>query len=432
MLAQHRTFWIWHLSLAAMLGQRPAAAAERHPPIAPWAAAGEFPLIAWGGPPVAFNDAKNWKVVKDGGFTLALADSGKPAENRKALDICKDLGLPLMVIDTRINTDMTAKPGWRKTITAAVADYAAHPAFYGLYGWDEPASDVFAALGAMTEEFRKHAPHRLFHLNVFPNYATPEQLGTPTYREHVEKFVSIVKPQLLCFDHYAILANGAIRPEYYENLAMIRQCAAKNGLVPWMFVLSIKHNAYADPSESQMQWQANTALAYGMKGILYFVYWPYEALGTSAIVDLQGKPTRLYPIVKRLNGEIRAIGKKLLTLTSTGAYHTGAIPPGGTRLPLDAPLQLPADKSLVVGLFEDPAKVPYALIANADPDHAVDFTITLHSEVKRLLVISPIDGTASPLELKGNQTAFHLDAGSGRLFRLETAFKYPEPKRVTP
>ena len=28
-----------------------------------------------------------------------------------------------------------------------------------------------------------------------------------------------------------------------------------------------------DPSEAQLRWQAFTALAYGAKGILYFVYW---------------------------------------------------------------------------------------------------------------------------------------------------------------
>jgi len=91
-----------------------------------------------------------------------------------------------------------------------------------------------------------------------------------------------------------------------------------------------------------------------------------------------------------------------------------------------------AFKSLVVGLFENPGNIQYALIANADPNHAVDFAITLHPEVKSLSVISPADGAASPVELKGNQTAYRLEAGDGRLFRLETKFKYPEPKKVEP
>jgi hypothetical protein len=430
MISRRESFLTWLALAAVSFAQAQAPADEKRTPVAGWAAAGEFPLVAWGGPPSAFNTRENWKTVKDGGFTLGLSGSAVVAENRKALDICKELRLPILVIDSRINPDMTAKPGWRKTIAETIADYSPHPALYGFYGWDEPASDLFARLGAMNDEFRKRAPNLLFHLNLFPTYATPEQLGTPTYREHVEKFLSTVKPQLLSFDHYALLANGTVRPDYYENLATIRQCALNSGLAPWMFILSIKHCAYADPSESQMHWQAYTALAYGMKGILYFVYWPYEALGSSAIVDLKGKPTRLYPIVKRLNGEIRAIGKTLLTLTSTGVYHTGPIPSGGTRLRLDAPLQLPADKSLVIGFFEDPGKTQYALIANADPNHAVDFAITLHAEVKRLLAISPASGAASPVELKGNQAAYRLAAGSGRLFRLETAFKYPEPKKV--
>ena len=97
---------------------------------------------------------------------------------------------------------------------------------------------------------------------------------------------------------------------------------------------------------------------------------------------------------------------------------------------MDSPLQLPADKSLVVGFFEDSDRTQYALVANADPNQAADFTITLHPEVMRLFLISPADGTAAPVELQGNQTGYRLEAGDGRLFRLETEFKYPEPKKV--
>jgi len=48
------------------------------------------------------------------------------------------------------------------------------------------------------------------------------------------------------------------------------------------------------------------------------------------------------------------------------------------------------------------------------------------------LAISPADGAASPVKLNGNQTAYRLEDGDGRLFRFETAFKYPEPKKVEP
>ena len=390
----------------------------------------EFPLIAWGVPPGEFNNEENWKIVKDGGFTVGLSAATTVVENRKTLDICRKVGIPIFVSDGRINPGMTAKPGWQKIMAETIADCRPHPALYGLYGWDEPASDFFAQLGAISGEFRKQAPEYLLHLNIFPNYAEPVQLGTPTYREHVEKYVSIVKPQILCFDNYSVMANGTIRPNYFENLAMIRECAVKNGLTAWIFILSTKCLDLANPSEGQMRWQAYTSLAYGMKGILYFVYWPYAPLGKSAIVDMKGKPTRLYPIIKRLNGDIRGIGPTLLSLTSTGTYHTGQIPHGATRLPLDAPLQLPDDKSLVAGFFEGPGKTQYVLIANADPNRAVDFSVAVHPEVKRFLTFNPKDGTASPVALQGGKAACHLEAGDGRLFRLETGFKYPEPKKV--
>jgi hypothetical protein len=390
----------------------------------------EFPLIAWGGPPGALNNEENWRIIKDGGYTVGLSAGTNTAEHRKSLDICKKLGIPIFVIDQRITPEMTSKPGWQKVLARTIADYR-HPALYGIYGWDEPASDLFAQLGAISDEFRKQAPNLLLHLNIFPNYATTEQLGTPSYREHVERFVSIVRPQVLCFDNYSVLANGTIRANYFENLAIIREYSLKRGCPAWMFILSLsaRLNDLAVPNEGEMRFQAFTALAYGMKGILYWLYWPCPPLVNSAVVDVKGKPTPLYPIIKRLNGDIRAIGRTLLTLTSTGTYHTGQIPRGATRLPLDAPLQLPADKSLVVGFFEGFGKTQYAMIVNADPHRAVDFSIAVHPEVKPLLSFSPKDGTPSLVTLQGGKATYHLEAGDGRLFRLETEFKYPEPKK---
>jgi hypothetical protein len=388
----------------------------------------EFPLIAWGGPPGELNNEENWKIIKEGGYTIGLSAATNKAENRKTLDICQKIGLPIFVIDQRITPDMTTKPGWREVLAKTIADYR-HPALYGIYGWDEPASDLFGRLGAINDEFCKQAPDLLLHLNIFPNYATPEQLGTPTYREHVERYVATVKPQVLCFDNYSIMANGTIRANFFENLATIREFALRSHRPAWIFILSTGCLDLADPSEGQMRFQAFASLAYGMKGILYFVYWPYAPLSTSAIVDMKGKPTRLYPIIKRLNGDIRAIGRTLLTLTSIGTYHTGPIARGATRLPSDAPLQLPDDKSLVVGFFEDAGNTQYALIANADPHRSVDFSITAHAEVKRLLALSPKNGAPSPVALQNGKAAYHLQPGDGRLFRLETKFKYPEPKK---
>ena len=91
-----------------------------------------------------------------------------------------------------------------------------------------------------------------------------------------------------------------------------------------MFILSTKClTTWPIPRRGRCAGKHLPSLAYGMKGILYFVYWPYPPLGKSAIVDMKGKPTRLYPIIKRLNGDIRAIGPTLLSLRSTGTYHSG-------------------------------------------------------------------------------------------------------------
>jgi hypothetical protein len=390
----------------------------------------EYPISYWVGPPRAFNTLATWQTVKDCNFTVCGQYGGySVADNRQMLDVCAQLGLKAMIVDGRTSWEATFLDDHVARIKSLVADFGSHPATYGYYIVDEPSADRFPALAKVSQELQRQDPKHLPYINLLPTYASPEQLGTPTYAEHLDTFLRLVKPAVLSYDHYALLKDGSDRADYFENLALIREYGQRYGVPPWNIILSLPHLSYRDPTAAEMRWQVYTSLAYGIKGLMWFTYWTMPEwerdFGGTAIVNPKGEPARLYPIVKQLNGETRVLGRTLLGLTSTGVYHTGAIPSGCTRLGVDAPIRLPGELPLLIGFFTDPQGRELALLANRDHAGPVLATLTLKPHVTALTEISAVDGTDTPVALTAGTATVNLEAGGGRLFRLSTRFAYP-------
>ncbi len=393
-----------------------------------------FPIGFWAGPPPDHNTLEAWQTAADCNFTSTGPRGGfSREENLKMLDLCEQTGIDAMVTDGRVGWTMTGVPGWEETIGEIITDYGDHPALFGYYLQDEPNYQHFQALGEIRAEFADRAPRHLAYINLFPTYANVHQLGTPNYADHIERFMEIVQPRVLSYDHYCLLRDGGIRPDYFENLAIIRDAALRHGAQPWQIILSTEHLAYRAPTEAEMRWQAYTSLAYGMKGLMYFTYWTNstrEAEGKYAIVTSEGKPARLYPIIRDVNAEVLALGETLLGLTSTGVYHTGDIAAGGTRLGTDCMVRLPEDPPLLLGLFEDPEGSQYAMIVNHDYQQPVEVRVRFLPHVTAVEQISAQTGKAEALELTDNALTLSLRAGGGKLLRLHTEFAYPEPPKV--
>ncbi|MBM3498972.1 MAG: hypothetical protein FJX74_09915 [Armatimonadetes bacterium] len=399
---------------------------------APWEPE-EYPISYWYGPPVEANTRETWQTVRDCNFTVCGPAGGYSVEeNRKMLDLCREVGLRALVVDGRIAWQMTAGDRWRETIGKVIADYEQHPALYGYYLQDEPGYELFQALGEVSREFEAQDPAHLPYINLFPTYASVQQLGTPTYADHLDKYLSIVQPRVLSYDHYCLMKDGTDRKDYFENLELIREYGLRYGTPPWNIILSLPHLGYRDPTADEMRWQVYTSLAYGMKGLMYFTYWTHpdwEAAAEIGIVDAQGKPARLYPIIQALNAETRTLGKTLLGLTSTGVYHTGDTPQGCRRLGRDEIVQLPDDVPLVLGLLQDAAGGQHAMVVNRSHRDPADFDVTLKPHVTGVFEVSAQDGPERELPMEDGQVTLTLEPGGGRLLRLQTEFRYAEPPK---
>jgi len=156
----------------------------------------------------------------------------------------------------------------------AAADLPESPACWGYMIRDEPPTGAFADLRAVVDEIRAARPGRFGYINLLPNYANEQQLGAPTYDEHVQRFADEVDTDVLSMDHYPMMQPGAdSRESYCANLEVMRRESLRKGVPHWNFFNSMPFGPHFDPTEHSLRWQIMTSLAYGSKGLLYFCYW---------------------------------------------------------------------------------------------------------------------------------------------------------------
>jgi hypothetical protein len=277
-----------------------------------------------------------------------------------------------------------------------------HPALAGYFLRDEPHRADFAKLGQWAKRIQAVDNLHFCYLNLFPNYASQEQLGTETYREHVQQFIKEVPLQLLSFDHYPILVNASgervLRDIWYENLEIFSEEARKAGKPFWAFALTVAHKPYPIPTLAELRLQVYSNLVYGAQGIQYFTYWT-PTPGTwdfhHAPIDFDTqKRTEIYDKIKLLNEEIKNLSFVFLNARVVSTGHTGDDIPKGTsrlgKLP-DVIKTLDVEGDAVVSVLEKEGQ-SFLVIVNRDFKNEISVKIEGNPELQRILK----DGTRVP------------------------------------
>ena len=366
----------------------------------------ELPILAWYSIPEENISLERFQELKEAGFNVNLSSVGSFDKALASLDYGEQTGVKIVFSCH----DMWEDP---EGTAAKVKD---HPALFGYSLGDEPNNARFPALAAMADRLRSVDPDHVIYVNLFPNYAPDEVLGS-TYPEHVRKYIEEVRPPLVSFDFYPVTEDG-IRERWWENLEVISRESAAAGLPFWAFALSTSHKPYPIPTMASLRLQFYTDLAYGAQGLQYFTYWN-PVPGTwdfhDAPIDLDGNRTPVYDLVKAMNAELQAradifVGDKVLQVRHTGE----TVPPGVTPL-TDLPEPLTAldthGKGAVVSLLEN-GGFRYLMLVNRSLDEGFDYDIAFARKVERV----GRDGKAFKVPAKGTQT-FHLEEGDCAIFR---------------
>jgi hypothetical protein len=396
----------------------PATAADPQPS-SPNAWKVGTPIVTyWAGPPMTDKVARQ---MADGGFNLVWC-------TEKELDVARRHGLRAQLHDALLSPAALDDRAQREKLDALIGRVRKHPALYSYFITDEPNAAAFPPLGRLVAYLRERDPAHLAYINLFPTYANNDQLGVggdtvTAYREHLRRYIEIVKPSLVSYDHYQFATDGDL-DGYFLNLAMIRQ-AAQGAAVPFLNIVQACSwtPVRRVPQADEMRYLVYTTLAYGAQGISYYVYcYPGH---TGGIAQPDGTPTPIYRALTTLNREFVAIAGELRRFKSLAVYHAGMTPPGAEPLPANAPFRL--DPPLPALDYHPPERVRGVLLGYFGkahkPSHVVVVNLDYKTEAVLTLVgpgrLSTFDATAGTWSPIGSpRAALRLPPGGGKLVRL--------------
>jgi hypothetical protein len=367
-----------------------------------------FPIMAWDNVP---SDAAILQKMRDCGFTVA----GFVPLN--GLDACRAAGLKAIIneADTRDYDWAKVDPNAARTrVTQLIKEVGGRSGVFGYYLTDEPSAGLFPGLATVASVVKEQQPGVWPYINLLPNYATPDQLGAPTYDAYVEKFIETCHPPILSYDHYAIFEGGGFRPEYFANLESMRRASLKHDIPFWQIVLSVGCLNYREPSEADMRFQVYTSLAYGAHGIAYFKYLsPAEGNFRGGPIDQFGHENPLWHVVQQLNLQIGKLAPTLLKLKSDRVYHFGDVPPGCVK-PDENSLVESIAGPFMVGDFTHEDGSRYFILVNKSFTNSFYCAPKLRKAGSRIDVISAYTADASPWV--GEQC--YLAPGQGAVLKI--------------
>lgn len=368
-----------------------------------------FPIMAWNWTPT---DAATLAGMKECGLTVAgfVAPAGLNAVARA--------GLKAIVTDPKLSAH-----DWRTADPAAVARAVGsvvkathkHPAVLGYYIKDEPSAEEFAGLSAAAGEVRRLAPQHWAYINLFPDYASTEQLGSRTYAEHVERFVTTCNPAVISYDNYSLMEREPVRLNYWTNLEAIRAAAMRHHRPFWNIVLSVAHFQYREATAADIRFQAFTTLAYGGRGLSYFTYFT-PTIGNYRLgpIDQFGQRTPTWDHLRHVNHQIHNLAPTLLRLRSERVYHFGTVPAGSRGPDADSLVAGLRDAQAVVGDFTHDDGSRYVMIVNTGFEDSFWVKAEFRSAPAKVEIVSPYTGQLLPFT--GEQRV--LAPGQGSLLRL--------------
>jgi hypothetical protein len=328
----------------------------------------------------------------------------------------------------------------RKKLDELIEKIKNHPALESYYIKDEPSLAKFSEYSALASYIREKDPSKLLYINLYPIYATAKQLGVTSskgiidsdisdmfgiesvrntvgdYSEYLKKFIETFDPKLLSFDHYHFFKSGDGK-QYFLNLGLVSHYAHKAN-IPFMNIIQASSVARAGrvPKESEIRFQVYTTLAYGGRGISYYLYWGKEK---QEGLYRDGHPSPLASQVGKINSEIRHLSPSLMTLDFKSVYHTLPLPLGGKAVPENSPFKIVSKGDFVLGLFSEKNNLNSFMIVNRNYNSSsvVDLSISTGESIQELNRKTGSWGKLLRIA-DDRRIRVNLLPGDGRLFRV--------------
>ncbi len=220
-----------------------------------------------------------------------------------------------------------------------------YSSFCGLHFIDEPGYKDWENFAPVEKAFHRAYPGDLFFLNLLQTYAPDWAIPNgPFYRpdeegwlpadgnieKYYETYMDTLNPQVFSYDHYPIRdAFPSVEPDYFYQLHLAKENAKKQNTPIFAF---IQVGAWGErtriPSDAELRWQVNCAMAYNTKHLGWFAYWVMAALPhhRCMLVDEHGNKTKQWAKVKQINKELLFQDEYFLNAAFEGYIQIGKMP----------------------------------------------------------------------------------------------------------
>gem|GEM_PF-5860095 len=313
------------------------------------------------------------------------------------------------------------KKGW---LGATDAEWTNGPQDFMYRLYDKAFADATAAYQIQ----KRVAPELTPFLNFNPYWHGIEDLlhctDFPTWLSDFAKNAGI---PLLSYDMYGQMAPQPSGVEdYFNNLRLFSAAAEKAGADLWTTMLSVGHYHYRVPNEDDFRWQLNTAVASGVKGVMWFVVYAVNISNyRMAPFDEFGEKTATFEYLSRVNrhflhqfGDFFLSAKRLSTTHYKQAF--GGYPlfeAGKTDAQLTEITTEYGDLPAIVSFFEKDGKRYVALVNNSQKESALFHPHFSKTAGVREVTKLTWDGTfrdlrynPSDVDFKETETEFILDS----------------------
>ena len=322
-----------------------------------------MPIGAFRGPITGLINDNTYKLLHDAGINLIVYNENKYTDVAidryyvyQQMTLAQKYGLGNMVWDNRLWSN--ASTVTTTDVQNAIANYKDYQSFYGLHILDEIDTDAY-----ITSELE--TAKQLETYTAFADAA--DSLGLFTYKNmymysqawgnseqagydyvnyardvvdklHAEALTATCYPFRYRYKENDWAGYGVDdASSYFTNLAMLRSVSKEKNVPFWTFVQTgegFDFDSFGElglPTEGMLNWNVNTALAFGAKGIQYFpavqpsyFYDLDDGSCASGLIDDSGNKTQWYDYAVDVNAQIAAIDEVLMNATHEGLMASGS------------------------------------------------------------------------------------------------------------
>ena len=354
-----------------------------------------FTISGWSVREIDKSPADKIKEWHDLGLTLMMAPSNKDAwaQTHELLDEAQKCGMQLIIKEpgaTYYSLRHNGEEYYREYIKALVDEFGAHPATFGIFLGDEPAYFEYEYMVKAARINAEIAPDLTAYVNLLPWFDwMGERIGTDAYAPYLDRVVKEGNIKLLSYDCYAQMYEGGVGLDaYFNNLREHMEASRRNGVPFHNIVLCTGHYDYRCPSKDDLIWQMSTSVAYGAKGISWFIIDDPDNGQNyrNAPMNLLGERTPEFDILSEVNRVFNEYyGKVFAELTIDKCFNYGTCY-GGTEAfePYGCVLNVESRESspLIVSFYHDDEGGKYFAITNNSPEKNISATLTVKEEVE--------------------------------------------------